>query len=147
VNRKSELLFGDVNDLSVGERFGTKSKESILSPVAKQQRLNNGRDWFVERQASGELADGLDANDDCDDQSLDEALNQQLQEAARSPHDRVGVLDAALCKIAEERLQPDAIGVLLVLPDLSESDCARTQSGLRLGTLRIDDGCRLEGRL
>jgi hypothetical protein len=55
VNRKSQLLFGDVNDLFVGVRLLTSSKESILGPIAKQQCLNNGCDWFIERQDSGEL--------------------------------------------------------------------------------------------
>jgi hypothetical protein len=51
------------------------------------------------------------------------------QEAARSPLDRVGVLDEALLKVADEHLQLDGIDALLVLPDLSEGDCARTESG------------------
>jgi hypothetical protein len=33
VKRKSQLLFGDVNDLFVGVRFVTSSKESILGPI------------------------------------------------------------------------------------------------------------------
>jgi hypothetical protein len=78
-------------------------------------------------------------------------LNQQLQpppvrapqEAARSPLDRVGVLDEALLKIADEHLQLDGIDALLALPDLSESDCARTESGPRLHALGIDDSCGL----
>jgi hypothetical protein len=75
VNRKSQLLFGDVNDLSVEVRFGTSPKESVLGPVAKQQRLNNGRDRFIERQDSGELGNRVGADDDCDNQSFDEAPN------------------------------------------------------------------------
>jgi hypothetical protein len=63
-------------------------------------------------------------------------LNQQLQqqpvrapqEAARSPLDRVGVFDEALLKVADEHLQLDGIDALLVLPDLSEGDCARRES-------------------
>jgi hypothetical protein len=51
------------------------------------------------------------------------------QEVARSPLDRVGVLDEALVKVADERLQFDWIGALLVLQDISEGDCARTESG------------------
>jgi hypothetical protein len=69
------------------------------------------------------------------------------KEAARSPLDRVGVLDEALLKVADERLQLDWTGALLVLPDLAEGDRARTQSEPRLRALRIDDGCRLADRL
>jgi hypothetical protein len=57
------------------------------------------------------------------------------KEAARSPLARVSVLDEALFKVTNERLQLDWIGALLVLPDLSEGDGARTQSGPRLRAL------------
>jgi hypothetical protein len=63
-------------------------------------------------------------------------LNEQLQpyvrapqEGARSLLDRVGVFDEALLKVVDEHLQLDGINALLVLPDLSEGDCARTKSG------------------
>jgi hypothetical protein len=74
----------------------------------------------------------------------------------RAPHEaacgqldrvRVSVINEVLHKVADESLQFDRASALLVLPDLSEDDGARTESGLLLGALRINDGHGRTGRL